>query len=156
MRILALALFAGLAAAGPVAAQGFGPQPDAATRTELLALRESAWRTFFGNDRAGFLRVVPDELLAISWNGGAWQNREQILVSMGERAKSGEKLTTLEFPRNEFQQYGDVVIMYSTFHVILTGANGRESHTAGRGTEVFVKRNNKWIHTSWHLDATAN
>ncbi len=156
MRMIALAFVAGLAAATPAEAQEFGPQPDAATRTELLALRESAWRQFFSNDRAGFLRLVPDELLAIGWDGGAWQNRDQTLASMAEFAKGGQKLTTLEFPRTEFQRYGDVVIMYSTYHVILTGADRKESHTAGRGTEVFVKRNNRWIHTAWHLDATAN
>ena len=50
------------------------------------------------------------------------------------------------------QQYGDVVILYSSFRIVLTARDGKEQVTTGRGTEIFVRRNGKWIHTGWHLD----
>ncbi len=133
-------------------AQEYGPRPDAATRAELLTLREAAWRTWFSNDRAAFTRVVPDELIALGWGGGPWTDREGTLAQMEGFAKGGQRLTTLEFPRTVFQGYGDVVILYSTFRVVLSDSSGKSEETTGRGTEVFVRRKGRWIHTGWHLD----
>lgn len=140
------------ATAAPLAAQEFGPQPDAATRAEILALREAAWRTWFANDQAGFQRIVPEELVALGWGGGPWEDRAMTVAQMAEFARGGQALTTLEFPRNVFQQYGDVVILYSTFRLVLSDRAGALQETTGRGTEVFVRRNGRWIHTGWHLD----
>lgn len=149
---VAAALFA---APTPVAAQQYGPEPDAATRAELLTLREQAWRTWFTNDRAGFTRIVPDELIAIGWDSGPWEDRAGALGSMGDFAKGGAKLTALTFPRTLMQRYGDVVIFYTTYRLTLTDKAGKKTDQTGRGTEVFVKRAGKWIHTGWHLDSTA-
>jgi ketosteroid isomerase-like protein len=153
MRSMVL-LLAALVPAIPLslAGQQYGPIPDAPTRTEILRIREGAWRAWFANDHAAFQRIVPDELVALSWGGGAWEDRAQTLHSMRAYAESGEKLTALEFPRNVFQQYGDVVILYSSFRIVLTARDGKEQVTTGRGTEIFVRRNGKWIHTGWHLD----
>ena len=144
------------AAPFPLSAQQYGPQPDAATRREILALREAAWRTWFANDRAGFRAVVPDELVALGWDGGEWGDRAHAQSAMAEFAGRGMTLTALEFPRNVFQQYGDAVILYTRFRLVLTDSTGRTSETAGRGTEVFVRRSGKWIHTGWHLDTVAD
>jgi hypothetical protein len=156
MRLLALSLLMSLTIALSTAAeaQQFGPEPDAKSKAELMADREVAWRAFFSNDRVTFNKLVPDELLAISWENGAWADKPATLVNMNEFAKSGQKLTSLEFPRTVFQQYGDAVILYSTFRVVLTAPDGARRETIGRGTEVFVRRNGKWAHTAWHLDKT--
>lgn len=157
MRALRIAIVAGLMfGAAPLAAQQFGPEPDPATRQEILRLREAAWRTWFANDRAGFQRIVPEELVALGWDGGAWQDRTATLDGMQEFAGSGLTLTTLEFPRNVFQRYGDVVILYTRFRLVLTDRGGQGHETVGRGTEVFVRRGGRWIHTGWHLDQIAN
>ena len=148
---IALAVFISVGPA-PIAAQQFGPEPDAATQRELLALRESAWRTWFANDRAGFERIVPEELVAMGWDGGPWDDRAGTVSQMEEFARSGRKLTTLEFPRNVFQRYGDVVILYTSFRIVLSDAAGQPNENTGRGTEVFVRRHGRWIHTGWHLD----
>jgi hypothetical protein len=140
------------ASAAPLAAQEYGPQPDAATRAEILRLRESAWRTWFANDQAGFQRIVPAELVALGWGGGPWEDRGQTLAQMAEFAKGGQALETLEFPQNVFQQYGDVVILYTRFRLVLKDGAGKLAETTGRGTEIFVRRNGRWIHTGWHLD----
>ena len=142
--------------ASPLAAQEFGPQPDADTQRDILALRETAWRSWFGNDRAAFQRVVPDELVALGWGGGPWEDRTQTLAQMEEFAKSGNTLATLEFPRTVFQRYGDVVILYTSFRVVLKDAAGNLQETSGRGTEVFVYRGGRWVHTGWHLDTVGD
>ena len=156
MRTIGFILTALALTAPSLRAQQFGPAPDAATQRELLALRESAWRTWFSNDQEGFRRIVPDELVGLSWSGGPWEDRAQTMVQMQEFAKSGMTLKSLEFPRNVFQHYGDVVILYSTFRLALTSPAGQLDETAGRATEIFVRRNGRWIHTGWHLDAVTN
>ena len=154
MRALGIALSVVISVgASSVSAQQFGPQPDAATQRELLALREAAWRAWFTNDRSGFERIVPEELGALGWDGGPWDDRTQTLARMGDFAKSGGTLTALEFPRNVFQRYGDVVILYSSFRIALSDRTGQAQETTGRGTEVFVRRQGRRIHTAWHLDA---
>ena len=156
MRCRSIALALSLSVfASPLAAQQFGPQPDAATRAEILALREAAWRTWFSNDQAGFQRVVPDELVALGWSGGPWDDRAGTQARMEQFAATGQTLKTLEFPRNVFQQYGDVVILYTSFRLVLADREGKTQETTGRGTEVFVRRNGRWIHTGWHLDEIA-
>lgn len=152
MRTSGITLALLLAALGSLAAQEYGPQPDAATREQLLTLREAAWRTWFANDQAGFQQVVPEELVALNWSGGPWTDRAQTLAQMAEFATSGQTLATLEFPRTVFQEYGEVVILYSTFRVVLRDQAGLTEETTGRGTEVFVRRKGRWIHTAWHLD----
>jgi ketosteroid isomerase-like protein len=157
MRVLGIALAVILSVGASTApAQQFGPPPNPALQRELLELRDAAWRAWFGNDRAGFERVVPEELVALGWDGGPWDDRRQTLARMEEFAKSGRTLTTLEFPRNVFQRYGDVVILYSTFRIVLTDRAGQAEETTGRGTEVFVRRQGRWIHTGWHLDAVGS
>ena len=130
--VLALVISVG---AAPVSAQRFGPEPDPATQRELLALREAAWRTWFANDRAGFERIVPEELVALGWDGGPWDDRAGTVAQMQEFAKSGRKLTALEFPRNVFQRYGDVVILYTSFRIVLSDTRRswrRRPRDAGR------------------------
>lgn len=152
--ILSLLMLMSMTVPTDAESQQFGPQPDAKAKSELMRDREEAWRAFFANDRAAFNRLVPDELLAISWDGGPWADKTQTLANMSEVAKSGRKLTTLEFPRTVFQRYGDAVILYSTFRAVITAADGTRQDIRGRGTEVFVWRNGRWAHTAWHLDRT--
>jgi Domain of unknown function (DUF4440) len=142
--------------AAPLSAQQYGPQPDAGTQREILALRETAWRSWFSNDRAAFEQVVPAELVALGWGGGAWEDRAETMAQMAEFAKGGWTLSILEFPRNVFQQYGDVVILYTRFRVVLTDQAGSIQETTGRGTEIFVRRKGQWVHTGWHLDTVGD
>lgn len=149
--LLLLALFG-----TPMAAQQYGPAPDPGTRAEVLRLREVAWRTWFANDRAGFERAVPEELVALGWGGGPWDDRTGTLEQMAGFATTGKTLQSLEFPRNVFQMYGEVVILYSSFRLVLSDSAGRREETRGRGTEIFLRRAGRWIHTGWHLDTIAD
>ena len=74
---------------------------------------------------------------------------------MAEFAKGGQTIRALEFPRTVFQQDGDVVILYTSFRLVLADPAGKAEEIAGRGTEVFVRRNGRWVHTGWHLDTVA-
>ena len=151
MRTVAVAFVLSLAAGSPLIGQDYGPQPDAAAKREILAVRETAWRSWFTNDTAAFKRVVP-ELVALGWDGGTWEDRAQTMSAMGEFAKTGMALSQLEFPRNVFQMYGDVVVLYTSFRLVLKSPAGQTEETTGRGTEIFVRRNGRWVHTGWHLD----
>lgn len=151
MRMVTGVLSLIVAAASPAFAQQYGPQPDAATKREILAIREQAWRNWFANDTIAFKRIVP-ELVALGWDGGPWEDRAMTMTAMGEFAGTGMTLASLEFPKNVFQQYGDVVILYTSFKLVLKTPAGQTEETTGRGTEIFVRRNGRWVHTGWHLD----
>ncbi len=150
--LVATLVLTALPAQRAAAQAAYGPAPSAATQQEILALREKAWRSWFSNDTTGFKQVVPAELLAIGWDGGAWQDRAETMKGMADFAKSGLTLKELHFVKSGWQQYGDVIVLYSNFHVGLVGPKGEKQDTFGRGTEIFVKRNGRWIHTGWHLD----
>lgn len=156
MRVLVMAAALLVTVVSPAAAQSYGPAPDAATTREILSLREAAWRAWFSNDTAAFMRVVPDELIALGWDGGPWSDRAQTIGQMREFAAGGSTLVTLEFPRNVLQQYGDAIILYTSFRIVLKGTNDAMQETTGRGTEIFVRRKGRWAHTGWHLDAVGS
>ena len=62
-----------------------------------------------------------------------------------------EKLDAMEFPKTEMQIYGNTIIIYTTYLYEIE-AQGKRSTTTGRGTEIFVRRNNLYVNTGWHLD----
>ena len=99
---------------------------------------------------------MPEELVALGWDGGPWDDRPRTVEQMRAFAKSGRTLASLEFPRNVWQHYDDVVVLYSSFRAVLTDSTGQTHETTGRGTEVFVRRGGRWIHTGWHLDTAGS
>ena len=58
----------------------------------------------------------------------------------------------LEFPRNEIQRFGDVAIIYTQYE-LETEVGGKRSVSAGRATEIFVRRNGEWTNPGWHTDS---
>jgi hypothetical protein len=131
---------------------GVTAEPTDQTRKELLEAREAAWRSFFEDDPAAAIeRILGSEVIAIQENGERWENRER-LVAMAKAMKAQNvRLTRLEFPRTEIQLFGDTAILYYTY-VFTTGNEKMSATEAGRGTEVFVRRNGRWIDVGWHLD----
>jgi hypothetical protein len=128
--------------------------PSDKVRAELLTAREVAWRSFVQKDPAVVEGILAPELIAIQENSDRWENRERLVElakSMGER---GVQMTRLEFPRTEIQLFGDTAILYYTY-IMEQKLGANTAVSAGRGTEVFVRRKGRWVDVGWHLDSGA-
>jgi hypothetical protein len=125
--------------------------PSEQVRKELLETRETAWRSFFQKDVSVVESILAPELIAIQESSELWADRAGLVSmakSMGER---GVQLPRLEFPRTEIQLFGDTAILYYTY-IMEQRLGDRVAVHAGRGTEIFVRRNGKWVDVGWHLD----
>jgi len=120
-------------------------------RKELLDARETAWRSFFQKDRDVVERILAPELIAIQQNSDHWDNRTGLIALAKAMNEQGVRLLRLEFPRTEIQLFGDTAILYYTY-VFETGLKGKSVVDGGRGTEIFVRRDGKWVDVGWHLD----
>ncbi len=123
-----------------------------ALRQEILAAREAVWRAWFANDRARLEAVIPEETIAINAGEERWQNRAEILAAAEEFVAGGGKLVRLEYPRTDIQLYGDVAILYTTYLFEVENQGERQT-SSGRGTEIFVRRDGRWVNSGWHLDS---
>jgi ketosteroid isomerase-like protein len=121
-------------------------------KKRLLDAREAVWRAYFAGDRGTLEKLIPEETVAIDPGDGPWSNRQAILSSSAEFAKSGGKLVKLEFPKTEIQVYGATAVIYSSYAYELDNAGKRSTHT-GRVTEVFVLRKGQWVNPGWHMDS---
>jgi ketosteroid isomerase-like protein len=121
-------------------------------RQQILAGREEVWRAWFANDRAKLEKMIPEDAIAINSGSEAWEDRAAILAGAQQFAGSGAKLVRLEFPRTDLQMYGNTIILYTTY-LYETENNGKRTTASGRGTEIFVIRDNQLVNTGWHLDA---
>ena len=119
---------------------------------QLLEARETVWRSWFENDQAGLKAALPEETLAINAAAEEWEDRDAILASAREFSRGGGRLVRLEFARTEHQAFGDVVILYSIYQFEVDN-EGERSLSSGRATEIFVKRNGRWLNPGWHMDS---
>lgn len=116
----------------------------------LLAAREAVWRAWYGGDTAALSRQLPPELVTLYPGGGGWGTRESVMASSEAFARSGGKLRRLEFPRTEYQRYGNTVIVYTSYE-LETQNDGRLQTERGKATEVFVRQGGNWVNTGWQL-----
>jgi ketosteroid isomerase-like protein len=121
-------------------------------RTELLRVREQVWRAWFANDTKTLAELVPADTIVISSGEPKWKNQADVFRTAAQFQAEGGKLIRLEFPRTEMQLFGDVAVTYSQY-VVETQAGGKPSVEAGRVTEIFVRRNGKWMNPGWHTDS---
>jgi ketosteroid isomerase-like protein len=119
--------------------------------TELLKVREQVWRAWFAGDTKTLEQLVPAETIVMSGGEEKWKHRDDVLRTSAEFHAKGGKLLRLEFPRDEVQHFGDVAIVWSSYSLELE-VDGRKSRENSRITEVFVKRNGKWLNPGWHSD----
>ena len=117
---------------------------------EVLKLREAAWRAWFAGDTAALEKMLPPEFIGISMEGPLTPLPRTLEESRGFR-EGGGRLLSLEFPETQAQRYGDVVVLYGRYAITFL-AGGAEKSVSGRLTEVFVRRDGRWIHPGWHLD----
>jgi hypothetical protein len=136
-----------LLACGAAAAQTSAAPID----PELLAIRERVWRAWFAGDEAFLSDILPAEFIAMSPGDPKMVSKAETIAESRAFAKGGGKLVQLTFAENRSQRYGDVVMIYSRYEMVLE-TRGERVTQAGRVTEVFVRRQGKWIHPAWHLD----
>lgn len=152
-RITAAALVFGLAGQ-PLAAQA-APRvastlPAAELRT-LDAIRKDVWVNWFAGDTAALRRILTPELVAISPDAPHWQSLESTLAASAGFKAGGGKLLSVRFDSTTVHRMGDVVVMFSHYALELMN-DGQRGTQKGRATEVFVRRDGRWLHSSWHLD----
>ena len=124
-----------------------------ALRQEILKAREAVWRAWFNYDRKELEIVIPEETVAINSGDGPWEDRAAVIEGSRKFHESGGKLVRLEYPRTEIRLYGDVAILYTTWLTETQTPDGKRDLSSGRGTEIFVRRNGRWINPGWHLDS---
>jgi hypothetical protein len=127
-------------------------EPDKAS---LLQAREAVWRAWYSGDAAALMRLLPPELVTLHSGPDGWGTRDSIVKSSSEFARSGGKLLRLAFPRTEFQQYGNTVIIYTSYETQVQ-AGGAVQRERGKATEVFLRRGGSWLNTGWQLAPEPN
>ena len=120
-------------------------------RKQILEAREQVWRSWFEN-RDDLNKVLPPELIAINAGEEEWRDRTAVIANSASFAAKGGRLLRLEFPQTEIQLFGDVAILYTLYSLEIE-ADGERSSVAGRGTEIFVRRDGAWVNSGWHLDS---
>lgn len=129
-----------------------GPTPSPALRAALEAARDTVWRAWFENDQEALGQLLPEEFIGINAAEETWINRAQAAEGAAEFARGGGRLLRLGFPESAFQVYGDAAFVYSRYELdILQGTD--TIRLAGRSTEVFQRRNGRWVNPGWHLDS---
>lgn len=154
MKIVAVALTL-IASAFPLAAQD---APRVALTlsgielAELEAVRKAVWVDWFSGDTAALRSVLGPELVAISAGAPHWQSLDESLAASAKFKADGGTFVSVSFDSPLTHRFGETVVMFSLYTVV-TEIGGRRQTQKGRATEVFVRANGSWVHTSWHLDA---
>lgn len=119
----------------------------------LVEARRSVWEAWFRGDQAAIERLMPAESVVADPHDSTWADRREIVRRAVEFAKTGGKLTELRFPHNRIQIYGPVAVLLIDYELSFE-MNGEATSMSGRATEVFVRRDEGWLNTAWHLDTS--
>lgn len=124
-------------------------------KAELLAARESVWRSWFAGDTKQLSGLLAPELITIERGSPKFGSLASNIEESKAFAAAGGKLTRLTFPKTEFQAYGPTVILYTTYEADLL-SEGKTQSMRGVATEMFVWRDGRWAHTGWQLTPLAD
>jgi hypothetical protein len=154
MKLATLITLACVSAASPLLAQAAPRVARTLSSTELADLeviRAAVWVDWFTGDTASLHRVLGPELVAISAGTPHWQSLDETLASSAGFKANGGKLVSVSFDSTLTHRFGETVVMFSHYTVVLESGGQRQTQK-GKATEVFVRSNGRWLHTSWHLD----
>ena len=126
--------------------------PNSSERKELLQVRQLVWDSYFINDQVKLEELIGEDFLTINPGEAHWQNRTEFLAGAKGFANHGGKLVSLSFPRTEIQKFGEVAVLYSLVKIRME-SNGKRESLNCRSTEVFQKRNGRWVNTGAHVDS---
>ena len=157
MKIAAFALVL-VAAASPLVAQAAPRVARTLSATELADLevvRKAVWVDWFSGDTASLRKVLGPELVAIAAGVPHWQSLDESLAASAGFKASGGRLVSVSFDSTLTHRFDETIVMFSHYTVVTESAGQRQTQK-GRATEVFVRSNGRWVHTSWHLDEEAS
>ena len=80
-----------------------------------------------------------------------WQSLRETIDGSAEFKAGGGHFVSVAFDSAMIHRFGETVVMFSRYAVI-TERGGKQVTQQGNATEVFVRTNGRWVHTSWHLD----
>jgi hypothetical protein len=144
-----------LAASSSIAAQAAPHVSTTLSAPELTALeavRRAVWVDWFSGDTMALHRVLAPELVAMGAGGPHWQSLNETMAGSAKFKAGGGKFVSVGFDSAMTHRFGETVVMFSRYSVVTENKEGRRAQK-GRATEVFVRTNGRWVHTSWHLDA---
>lgn len=130
---------------------GSAPPDSGSIDPAVLTLREAAWRAWFNGDAVTLTRVLPPEFIGIAWSDGPISSRDETIAASKAFHDGGGRLVRLTFPETRAQRFGDTVVLYGRFEIVLASKTGEQT-IRGRLTETFIKRDGRWLHPGWHLD----
>ena len=145
----------GIALIAAVAASNSHPAATTAIDQDVLTAREAAWRAYFAGDVKTLGDLLPEEFIGISMDDTPFADRPTTLDGARAFREKGGRLVRLAFPDTQAQRFGDVVVLYGRYEAVIH-SNGVERTLRGRLTEMFVRRDGRWLHPGWHLDLTAS
>jgi hypothetical protein len=148
-------VFAIFVVAVPIGAQSAPRVTTQLAVSELASLeevRKAVWVDWFSGDTAALRRALAPELVAITPGSKHWQTLEESLASSAKFSAGGGKFVSVAFDSSAIHRFGETVVMFSHYAVVTDSKEGRSTQK-GKATEVFVRVNGRWVHTSWHLDA---
>lgn len=126
------------------------PQEEEELRKTLLALRESVWRAYFGNDVALLNRTFRPSTVSLSDPPAGLRNLSQIMADSKEFAEQGVRLVSLEFPHTEIRFYEQTAVLYSDYRYQTEAGGVPAAPVSGTTTEIFVYRGGDWYQVGWH------
>jgi hypothetical protein len=124
--------------------------PSDEQKTAILTAREKVWRAWYSGDVAQFRKLVPAELITLHPGSASFGTYDSVIAASKGFAASGGKLARLVFPKTEFQQYGNTVIIYTSYELDVE-RGGKTETEKGKATEIFVRRKGDWLNTGWQL-----
>ena len=146
-----------LATAGSLAAQAPAPRVTEGAPCDSVTLesvRADVWMAWLRNDTTRLKAILAPELVTASGADSLFHTLGETLAQSAEYRKAGGKFVGVSFTATRTHWIGDVAVMFSRYRPELEAADGTRRITRGRATEVFARRDGRWVHTSWHLDRT--
>jgi len=110
------------------------------TKQELIKLEEEWHNAYLKRDAAPLERILADEYIAVSGNGGSY-SKTQSIEGLKNDTATYEYSTPYDM---DFRFYGDAVVVIGRTKEKGKAQNGTEFTVEYRWTDVFVKKNGRW------------
>jgi ketosteroid isomerase-like protein len=113
---------------------------NAKIEQELIKLEEDWHNAYVRHDAEPLERILADEYIAVSSNGGS-NNKAQTIEGLKADKSTYEYSTPYDM---DFRFYGDSVVVIGRTREKGKAQNGAEFSVEYRWTDVFVKRQGRW------------